>query len=659
MDRSRFEAAQKKYYTSEINRAVPTHHNLPTNPEMDAALGNIYPNVPETTSFDPTQFASMFSKNSNVVDADRRCRQLPTPTPSMRNPASRTGCGWWHIPNMNLQSVGALGTRRGPMSPTLDRDYGSGQWIWDPAKAAELEGIKQASRITSCAGIEGNENIGWCPTTNRAVVTDGQGNPAFPKNPKGDCPGGGIIMSKDECDPNWKCKGLGYPSEDGAIRLYTQADCTTLGGNWYGNGECLHPKGGSWSAVCKGLNGTISSGSPGVPGSANPVDRCAQINGAISHRCIQDIVKQKCNTNGTLYQALESGYAGSSDKFNDMDAVLQERGFSIQRGIVNDGRLTVSNATAAVTQIKSWTTDSNARTAAAASNLCYGSPFDACAFDSTTAKPFSSRCITRVALAAGWARTGTAMPDNAGLTEWNKLNTWNDVLSRITSWKNLADTPSSSQLEYIKRVYGIQARYPDHCAPEDLGCWRDNWDRALNSQSVRGHNKDTCAALAKQRNHRYFSVQDGNECYTGEHGYNKYGKIADAGPNCPPGGGPWSAHTWRIPGLSLQNPNLVLNTARGAPPWDQETVKKSLIPNTISYGKELLVGESDPISIIPTNAGTYINNGTYFLGSVVSHKGQMYLNLSWNKDKRGPAYRGTFTQDPDVDTFAWVPVRVV
>jgi len=50
------------------------------------------------------------------------------------------------------------------------------------------------------------------------------------------------------------CKGLGSPSGDRRIRVYTKAECASLGGNFYSNGECTKREGGSFSWDCRVLN---------------------------------------------------------------------------------------------------------------------------------------------------------------------------------------------------------------------------------------------------------------------------------------------------------------------------------------------------------------------------------------------------------------------
>jgi len=75
-----------------------------------------------------------------------------------------------------------------------------------------------------------------------------------------------------------------------------------------------------------------------------------------------------------------------------------------------------------------------------------------------------------------------------------------------------------------------------------LGCWNDRPDRQLKgSNQGRPHDKNSCGAKAVELKHKYFSVQDGNECYTGNEQYDRYGRAEG---DCPPGGGAWKAHTW-------------------------------------------------------------------------------------------------------------------
>ena len=166
--------------------------------------------------------------------------------------------------------------------------------------------------------------------------------------------------------------------------------------------------------------------------------------------------------------------------------------------------------------------------------------------------------------------------------QYNSLGCWNDYGDRaLKSPGYVGDLPidkcNQKASELDKKYFAMQAgrqcfigneRYdvygkaPGDCPPngapwkshvysvdteddgsgyKDLGCWKDTWDRALKTNNGRPHTKNTCGEKAKSLNHKYFSVQDGNECYSGNDQYDKHGK-ADG--DCPPGGGGWKAHTW-------------------------------------------------------------------------------------------------------------------
>lgn len=51
-----------------------------------------------------------------------------------------------------------------------------------------------------------------------------------------------------------ECECYGRRSADNAIRLYSESECDSLGGNFHGNGECTKKQGGSYSWDCRGLN---------------------------------------------------------------------------------------------------------------------------------------------------------------------------------------------------------------------------------------------------------------------------------------------------------------------------------------------------------------------------------------------------------------------
>jgi hypothetical protein len=104
-------------------------------------------------------------------------------------------------------------------------------------------------------------------------------------------------------------------------------------------------------------------------------------------------------------------------------------------------------------------------------------------------------------------------------------------------------------------VQRIQLLKPDDGKTKDLGCWNDTWDRMLKGPYPgRGYNKETCGASARANNKKYFSIQDGNECYTGNNSnYTRYGPAKG---QCPDTGGAWKAHVWENKAYVVPTPSI-------------------------------------------------------------------------------------------------------
>ena len=68
--------------------------------------------------------------------------------------------------------------------------------------------------------------------------------------------------------------------------------------------------------------------------------------------------------------------------------------------------------------------------------------------------------------------------------------------------------------------------------------------------------------------------------------------------------------------LPLPNPNLVKNI--GGPVWEQFVVNQTLLPSTVTFGRQIQVGATSPIIFTPRDAGAYVGNIAYRLGDVVT-----------------------------------------
>lgn len=417
-----FEDEQRRRYLLEINRAIPTRQTALDNTTVAAALSTA-----DTVARQPISVEQILERvgdgtgASTALARDSACRSLPYPGPAMRDPAARTGCGWWFVSDPATPSAGAYGTRRGPMHPTLDRDIAPGEWIWDPQEAQAREAQKQAGRIQTCADIQFSSfpNMGWCSSTNRALATDGAGNPLFPRSPGGDCPGGQIITNPASCPPPTPVPSAAGPT--------------------------VAPPAGT-SGVCT-----------------------PQSNGALSPACLQSLTPWAgCSANGVLAQSLAgSSYANSSTAFQTPYAALQRRGFTLHSGILADGQVSVQAALQSIGGLKQQAAAGDgSRAAAAAANLCYGTPYDPCAgAQPSDSAPYDATCIDRQLDAAGYAPNAGLRPAKVGMDYWNQsvLGTWQSVLNNIAWWKGTADTDSANpttQATAIQNVYGVGVKWP-------------------------------------------------------------------------------------------------------------------------------------------------------------------------------------------------------
>jgi hypothetical protein len=420
-----YEDKQRSYYVNEINRALPGTQRVDVE-AIETALRTTDSDVPGAPVAAHSFVAQM--SNTNAAARDAECRALPYPGSGMRDPAARTGCGWWFVPDKAKQSVGAYGTRRGAMNPTLDSAIGPGKWMWDPRDAQQAEAIKKASQITSCPDIQYSAipNMGWCPSTGMAVMTDGAGNPLYPQAAGGDCPGGGIIM--------------------------TAAGCSSGGG--------------------AGAGGAGGAGAGGAAaGGASISSLCTpQPNGALPPTCLQAIASSSCSSAGTLAQSLGAGYAGSNPTFNATNRYLLDRGFTLNSGIINDGQLSIADAFSSIQGLRGMAgAGDGSRATSAAANLCYGAAFDPCALSASDTGPYDPNCVNQAALALGYAASGTALQaQTAANTAIMQLPNWGAVMAQLQALKTAADTPSSDpqqQLAAILQVYGVNLQFPPTVCP--------------------------------------------------------------------------------------------------------------------------------------------------------------------------------------------------
>lgn len=434
-----FDRSQQSYYVREINRALPTAPQMSVNSQaLDEALGE-----PGSGQVHLESLLTAANAGAAAHQRDAACRALPYPGPGMRDPAARVGCGWWFSPDPSRMSIGAYGTRRGPMDPTLDTSIGPGRWVWDPREAQRLEGMKRVANIRSCPDIQYSTfpNVGWCQGTGMAILTDGAGNPLFPQSPGGDCPGQAIITNPAACPVT--------PSP-------------AAGGAGAGAGGNLTP----------GITDLCTTG----PG------------GALSPQCLSALAggTELCSSQGTLALALSRGYAGTDSGFNSTNAALASRGFQIHPGIVNDGKLTVSDALNSIGGLRQVATSGDgSRASKAAANLCFGSPYNPCDIPLSQQGPWDdyADCIATAARERGYSPQGGIIPGNIGMDYWNQSQlhaSWSAVLANLDWWKTQAHNQADPNFQKlaIGNVYGLNMNFPPQTCPTPVysaGTWGTTW----------------------------------------------------------------------------------------------------------------------------------------------------------------------------------------
>jgi len=408
---SGFEQSQRSYYLNEINRALPTTGSI-DQAALERALQVSDTGVPRQGSR-PGEMASLLSTygaNSAALQRDAACRTLASPI-GMRTPSDRTGCGWWFVPNPSQPSTGAHGTRDGAMTPTLDSTNGAGQWIWDPVAAAQAEGMKQAAQVQACPDIQyvTYPNIGWCPGTNMALVTDGNGNPMYPQAAGGDCPGGGIVQKGQTCPPP--------PPPPGSPPGFVP---------------------------------------PPVPGSIT--GECSTT--PLTASCYQAMLPYVgCSPNGALGLALSTGsLPGGFQPFNDVNSAMIRRGFAMDGNVINNGNTSIMTAFETLAEL-SFEAAVGKRDA---QNACYDATIDYCPADTDTQtanSPFPMSCIRKAGVAIGYPTNSPILADNSA-SYWAQTQYYKsfaDIRRGLAYWM---DDARKQGVDGLWDVFGISVKVP-------------------------------------------------------------------------------------------------------------------------------------------------------------------------------------------------------
>lgn len=612
---SSFIDKQQKYYRDTMT-SLPTKSKIDT-AALNLALGDVDPLVPGNSRrvSETMGFFTNTDKEVALAQKDAACRAFPGPGPAMRDAAARTGCGWWFNPNVGETSIGAYGTRHGPMDPLIEKKIGKGEWIWNMDDAARRESTKVSGKVKSCQDLDiykkQNPNLGWCASMNRAIVVDRYGRPAFPNSPGGFCPDDEkIIMSST--DP--ECK-VPPPTET--------------------------------------ESGSASSASVAWLCTPTPT-------GQLTPQCLKVVSDIFCSPRGSLSAALSGGYAETSAEFNKTNEYLTQRGFALNNGIVKDGNISLWAAIQDVWGLRSYANpDTPNMSTAAAANLCWGTPFKPCDFRSDKPAPHDLRCIKEFALNMGYSSAGTLLQKDAAY--WNKFPLWQDVVNHLSTHKQVADSGSETkeQVEAIRKVYGIGVIPPQKsvCSPNTfagLQVWYDAADPNGNG-SIPANGTPITTWVNKAGNSAYnanvaasfqpaiYSTSKRSLQFNGKNLYNTNYPAAPTAEtifmvfnNPSPDifrrfliSSSWGSRSFDSGGTGIGGPNSVGFSAPGIE-WQAATSKGSYASGTTAFATGVIAGGKTNVSI---------NGGSMNSGPANYRSGTTVLGL-YPSEPYDQAYRG-------------------
>jgi len=454
----RFANYENNYFQNVADKAVFVNPGL-TYSNLNDALASPDLYVPKTAKKDYTPYL-MIDPESAFSDKDRKfCRGAvhPRNLPA-REKGSAVGCGWYFVEDPDTPSVGVLGTVDGPSF--YDLPVG-GVWMWDLLAAGEKEDIKACKRVTSCdvIDVEGVKGVcGFCETNGYAVPINGSGQVKYPdsedgscgeptKNTKGACevPIVQGYMTEDGVD----CGTKGRPSPDMTLRLYTKAECDTLGGIHNPDGQCLRSDGGSFSSDCKELN---------IPPPPPPSICKPNVRGILSRDCLKGIAlslgysKQGGVMRQLMKQRIELG-----DTDRDAIKVLQQAGVQVPDSILGTGAISREGAGALYKKLSDTAfKGASSKIKQAAKWFTVGTTeFDVCDYKNTDRGPFMATCAQRAFRTKGCQASGSAYPTEQSAANYASM-TWGELNSKFTDlFKSMNSSDPDTQDEATTSCLGL------------------------------------------------------------------------------------------------------------------------------------------------------------------------------------------------------------
>ncbi len=474
-EQMKFTNEQNVYFHDTAGKAIFTNPGLNLAGLNDAfAQPDLY--LPKSPERDYAPYFQTDPENAYVEKDNNFCKGATHPRNlPKRDPGASVGCGWYYVPDSSVPSQGALGTVDGPLFP--GKLPANGEWIWNIEEAAKKQDIKFCKRITSCAniGLDGIRGVcGFCERLGYAVPINTNGTEKYPDSEDGSC-GAATIKSASQCvkptppaittPDGIECGTAGFASPDGALRLYTRAECDALGGTYNTNGECATKSGGSYSWSCRGLNtpaalqnlsesdfndvingdaDTLIGGGGASAGAAAPIktDVCSPSGGRLSRQCLISLARGLGFTQpGALLRILETATAPGWKDRHAIE-VLEGAGIMVPAAVLGSGEIDSQSAGNIYNKIYgAMSSGSRTIIREAAKYMVSGSEnFDICAIDGKDKGPFRTDCLRRAFREEGCQPAGSKHPSNRTAGEYANM-TWEQVHK---TFAGIADRMKSS-----------------------------------------------------------------------------------------------------------------------------------------------------------------------------------------------------------------------
>jgi hypothetical protein len=500
--------------------------------------------------------ASTKSQLPRILGLEGLCSGFDQPftLTSISNPAMKEGegCGWYYFEDPEAISFSAFGNGSGPLNPVVAKRATGGKWYFGNMKVAqEKEDKKLCKRINTCqlADLYG-PRCGWCNTLGHGIPIDGNASK---------------FMNEDE----WNC--LSTPIKE-------VKKCPVI-----------KSSGPVKPAICDSVNGLLTKECLIFLADSVGIDKSSPIYSILNG-----------DPDGYLVPDTQA-----NRKFKIAFGVMSfKAGIPYNKEVMETKEAKRESALKYFQDLKYQTTrGSNERIRQIANYLVQKGNFTTDVLNPNSKGPFLTEQLQSEFVNLGVNESGSMYPNKKNMDAWEGM-ALKDIRAKVAKicLQDINSIDPAIQNAALNKCFGMKipdktsdflpcakggvalraGKTPEELAKEalnakqaaaaaaaseeakkaaqkakeavdeasasaastDLGCWKDANDRHLKgSNQGRPHTKDSCGAKAKALGHKFFSVQDGNECYTGNEDYKRHGKAEG---DCPPGGGGWKAHTWQI-----------------------------------------------------------------------------------------------------------------